>query len=85
MKTAKENQGAGSVDVDALLAAINEISESEVQRTQDAPHHVSIDGRAYHTWRELAEAFELDIHDFSITDANRRILCEKNPDSQESG
>ena len=35
MKTAKENQGAGSVDVDALLAAINEISESEVQRTQD--------------------------------------------------
>lgn len=45
MKTAKENQGAGSVDVDALLAAINEISESEVQRTQDDPHHVSIDGR----------------------------------------
>ncbi|STV87991.1 cytoplasmic protein [Klebsiella michiganensis] len=25
----------------------------------------------YHTWRELAEAFELDIHDFSITEANR--------------
>ena len=71
MKTAKENQGAGSVDVDALLAAINEISESEVQRTQDDPHHVSIDGRGYHTWRELAEAVELDIHDFSITEANR--------------
>ena len=71
MKTAKENQGAGSVDVDALLAAINEISESEVQRSQDDPHHVSIDGRGYHTWRELTEAFELDIHDFSITEANR--------------
>ena len=71
MKTAKENQGAGSVDVDALLAAINEISESEVQRTQDDPHHVTIDGRGYHTWRERAEAFELDIHDFSITEANR--------------
>ena len=71
MKTAKENQGAGSADVDALLAAINEISESEVQRTQDDPHHVTIDGRGYHTWRELAEAFELDIHDFSITEANR--------------
>ena len=52
MKTAKENNGAGGVDVDALLAAINEISESEVQR-------------------ELAEAFELDIHDFSVTEANR--------------
>ena len=71
MKTAKENQGAGSVDVDALLAAINEISESEVQLTQDDPHHVTIDGRGYQTWRELAEAFELDIHDFSITEANR--------------
>lgn len=71
MKTAKQNQGAGSVDVDALLAAINEISESEIQRTQDDPHHVSIDGRSDHTWRELAEAFELDIHDFSITEANR--------------
>lgn len=75
MKTAKDSGYAGSrgvnVDVDALLAAINEISESEVQRTQDDPHHVSIDGRGYHTWRELAEAFELDIHDFSITEANR--------------
>ncbi|MEQ5191898.1 MULTISPECIES: YodD family peroxide/acid resistance protein [Klebsiella] len=71
MKTAKENKGAGGVDVDALLAAINEISESEVQRRQDDPHRVSIDGRDYHTWRELAEAFELDIHDFSVTEANR--------------
>lgn len=33
MKIAKEHKGTGSVDVDALLAAINEISESEVQRT----------------------------------------------------
>ena len=32
---------------------------------------LSIDGRGYHTWRELAEAFELDIHDFSVTEANR--------------
>ncbi|STS16016.1 cytoplasmic protein [Klebsiella pneumoniae] len=24
-----------------------------------------------HTWRELAEAFELDIHDFSASEANR--------------
>ncbi|OOL22280.1 cytoplasmic protein, partial [Klebsiella aerogenes] len=27
--------------------------------------------RDEHTWRELAEAFELDIHDFSVTEANR--------------
>ncbi|MDO2152706.1 YodD family peroxide/acid resistance protein, partial [Escherichia coli] len=40
-------------------------------RSEDAPHHVSINGRDEHTWRELAEAFELDIHDFSVTEANR--------------
>lgn len=61
-----------SVDVDALLAAINEISESEVQRVDDDEgQRVSVDGREYHTWRELAEAFELDIHDFSVTEVNR--------------
>ena len=60
------------IDVDALLAAINEISESEVHRVDDEDgQRVSVDGREYHTWRELAEAFELDVHDFSITEANR--------------
>lgn len=59
------------VNVDALLAAINEISESEVHRSSSDPHHVSVDGREYHTWRELAEAFELDVHDFSVTEATR--------------
>ena len=77
MKIAKEHKGTGSVDVDALLAAINEISESEVQRTQDDPHHVSIDGRGYHTWRELAEAFELDIHDFSAVSYTHLTLPTK--------
>ena len=73
MKTAKDDEYAGSsgVNVDALLAAINEISESEVQRTRDDPYRVSINGRSDHTWRELAEAFELDIHDFSATEVNR--------------
>lgn len=33
--------------------------------------HVSVDGREYHTWRELADAFELDIHDFSVSEVNR--------------
>ncbi len=60
-----------SVDVDALLAAINEISESEVHRSQNDSEHVSVDGREYHTWRELADAFELDIHDFSVSEVNR--------------
>ena len=61
-----------NVDVDALLAAINEISESEVQLVNEEDgQHVSVDGREYHTWREIAEAFELDVHDFSVTEANR--------------
>ncbi|EHW0836862.1 YodD family peroxide/acid resistance protein [Salmonella enterica] len=75
MKTAKEYSDTAkrkvSVDVDALLAAINEISESEVHRSQEDPERVSVDGREYHTWHELAEAFELDIHDFSVTEVNR--------------
>lgn len=75
MKTAKEYSDTAkrevSFDVDALLAAINEISESEVQRSQEDPERVSVDGREYHTWHELAEAFELDIHDFSVAEVNR--------------
>lgn len=75
MKTAKEYSDTAkrevSVDVDALLAAINEISEREVHRSQEDPERVSVDGREYHTWHELAEAFELDIHDFSVTEINR--------------
>lgn len=67
----KMNTNPRGVNVDALLAAINEISESEIHRATDDPHHVSIDGREYHTWHELAEAFELDIHDFSITEVTR--------------
>ncbi|EET1896248.1 peroxide/acid resistance protein YodD [Escherichia coli] len=71
MKTAKEYSDTAkrevSVDVDALLAAINEI----VHRSQNDSEHVSVDGREYHTWRELADAFELDIHDFSVSEVNR--------------
>lgn len=47
------------------------ISESEVHRSQNDSEHVSVDGREYHTWRELADAFELDIHDFSVSEVNR--------------
>ncbi|EPV8288419.1 peroxide/acid resistance protein YodD [Shigella flexneri] len=77
MKTAKvysdtaKREVSVDVDVDALLAAINEISESEVHRSQNDSEHVSVDGREYHTWRELADAFELDIHDFSVSEVNR--------------
>ena len=70
MKSAKTDS---NVDVDALLAAINEISESEVRfaGSADDPQRVSVDGRMSHTWGELAEAFELDVHDFSVTEVTR--------------
>ena len=73
MKNRLTGQAGNDVDVnvDALLAAINEISESEIHRTLDEPQRASIDGRGSHTWRELAEAFELDIHDFSASEVNR--------------
>ncbi|EPY4469922.1 TPA: YodD family protein [Klebsiella variicola subsp. variicola] len=73
MKNRLTGQAGNDVDVnvDALLAAINEISESEINRTLDDPQRASIDGRGSHTWRELAEAFELDIHDFSASEVNR--------------
>ncbi|HFD7681697.1 YodD family protein [Klebsiella variicola] len=73
MKNRLTGQAGNDVDVnvDALLAAINEISESEIHRTLDDPQRASIDGGGSHTWRELAEAFELDIHDFSASEVNR--------------
>ena len=81
MKTDKEYSDTikreVEVDVDALLAAINEISESEVHRAEDNSDRVVVNGRDYHTYRELAEAFELDIHDFSVSETNRE--GEKNP------
>lgn len=77
MKTVKPDSDSAhrdvEVDVDALLAAINEISESEVKRVDggDDPRLVSVDGRGYHTYTELAEAFELDIQDFRVNEVNR--------------
>ena len=51
MKNRLTGQVADDVEVnaDALLAAINEISESEVHRTLDDPQRASIDGRGAHT------------------------------------
>lgn len=77
MKTVKEFSDAQhrevEIDVDALLAAINEISESEVRPVEngDEAQRVSVNGHDYHTYSELAEAFELDIRDFSVSEINR--------------
>jgi hypothetical protein len=61
------------VDVDALLAAISEIAEHEVYFPDnvDNPDQVRVNGRTFGSWDALAEAFELDIHDFSVSEINR--------------
>ena len=52
MKTDKEYSDTikreVEVDVDALLAAINEISESEVHRAEDNSDRVVVNGRVQH-------------------------------------
>ena len=61
MKTDKEYSDTikreVEVDVDALLAAINEISESEVRRTDDNSDRVIVNGRDYHTYRDRFRSF----------------------------
>ncbi|MDP0941117.1 DUF2525 domain-containing protein, partial [Klebsiella quasipneumoniae] len=75
----EHNLNDHKVNNEALKAAINENSEREVHRILDDPQRASIDGRGANTWRELAEAFELDIHDFSASEANRLRWAKKIP------
>lgn len=39
-------------------------------QAEDA-HRVKVNGEAYDSYTELADAFELDIRDFTITEVNR--------------
>lgn len=77
MTTTKEYSSAVqrevSIDVDALLEAIQDRSSGDVKAFMDnetAPR-VQVDGRGYKSWIDLADAFELDIHDFTVTEASR--------------
>ncbi|MFS2220905.1 YodD family peroxide/acid resistance protein [Pantoea sp. B65] len=77
MATAKEYsdnvQREVSIDVEALLEAIQSRTSGEVKEFVDneKAHQVQVDGKQYHSYTELAEAFELDIRDFSISEVNR--------------
>ncbi|RWR03928.1 hypothetical protein ED28_02765 [[Pantoea] beijingensis] len=62
-----------NIDVEALLGAIQERTSGDVKEyvdNEDA-HRVEVDGTAYGSYTELAEAFELDIRDYTITEVNR--------------
>lgn len=76
MTTAKEYsdtiQREVSIDIEALLETIYDRSGGEVKTcTDDEVHKVRVDGREYRSYTELAEAFELDIRDFAVTEINR--------------
>jgi hypothetical protein len=86
MKNRLTDQTGNDVDVnvDALLAAINEISESEVHRILDDPQRASIDGRGRipgANWRRHLNSIFMISAPVKPTASDGR----KNPDSQESG
>ncbi|WP_428943395.1 YodD family peroxide/acid resistance protein [Pantoea sp. FN060301] len=74
MATAKEYsdnvQHEIDIDIEALLEVIETRSSGEVKEFVDN-HRVWVDGREYHSYTELADAFELDIRDFAVTEVNR--------------
>ncbi len=77
MSTAKEYSDSDkreiSIDVEALLQAIHQRTSGEVQEStaSEQTHGLSVGGIAYDSYSELAQAFELDIHDYAITEVNR--------------
>jgi hypothetical protein len=75
MTTAKEYsenvQHEVNVDVDALLEAIQKRTSGEVKEFMEHVHRVKVNGAAYDSYTELAEAFELDIRDFASSEVNR--------------
>lgn len=77
MSTAKEYhdnvQREVSIDVDALLEAVHARSGGEVREfvENEHQHRVLVDGKTYNSYGELAEAFELDIRDYAISEVNR--------------
>ncbi|QKJ87591.1 hypothetical protein PMPD1_2650 [Paramixta manurensis] len=77
MGTAKEYSDIAkrevNIDVEALLQAIHERASGEVKEFMESEHahRVRVDGKEYDSYTELAEAFELDIHDYTITEVNR--------------
>lgn len=61
------------IDVEALLQAIHQRTSGEIQEfvASEQAHQINVGGFTYDAYRELAQAFELDIHDYAITEVNR--------------
>lgn len=63
------------VDIEGLLAAIQARTSGEVrdymEQEQEQAPRLEADGRIFHSYSELAEAFEIDICDYRASEANR--------------
>lgn len=61
-----------SIDVEVRLQAIQQrMSGEEHEPGSEQMRGVSDGGLRNDSYRELAQAFELDIHDYAITEVNR--------------
>ncbi|WP_410015427.1 DUF2525 domain-containing protein [Sodalis sp. C49] len=62
-----------SIDVDALLQAVREAAQGEIHEHQsnEHAHMVTADGREFNTYGALAEAYDLDIRDYTVAEVNR--------------
>ncbi|MBE5251411.1 MAG: DUF2525 domain-containing protein [Enterobacterales bacterium endosymbiont of Blomia tropicalis] len=76
MTTAKEYsdnaQREVNIDVDALLEAIQAKIAGDVRDAiaPEQPHRLTVEGKRVKTYTELADAFELDIRDYAISEVN---------------
>ncbi|NDL62646.1 YodD family peroxide/acid resistance protein [Acerihabitans arboris] len=62
-----------SIDVDALLIAVRGAADREVHEHQsnEHAHMVTVGGREFTTYGELAAAYQLDIRDYTVGEVNR--------------
>ena len=61
------------VDVEGLLAAIQAKTSGEIREymEQGQMPRLEVKGQIFHSYTELAEAFEIDICDYRAYEANR--------------
>ncbi len=62
-----------SIDVDSLLKAVKEVAGHDVYEHQsnDHAHMVTAEGKRYNNYGALAEAYHLDIRNYTVTEVNR--------------
>ncbi|WP_413738570.1 DUF2525 domain-containing protein [Sodalis sp. RH21] len=62
-----------SIDVDSLIKAVREIAGQDVYEHQhnDHAHMVTAQGQEFTSYGALAEAYNLDIRDYTVAEVNR--------------